>query len=65
MKPKIRRQLANRKRRIQRRLDKTDRRDRHRPMFTATDTWGYHAHLPHGRGPQEPVGGQGGAGAVR
>jgi Transposase DDE domain group 1 len=37
VKPKIRRQLANRKRRIQRRLDKADRRDSHRPMFTATD----------------------------
>ena len=37
MKPKIRRQLANRKRRLQRRLDKADRRDRHRPMFSAND----------------------------
>ena len=37
MKPKIRHQLANRKRRIQRRLDKANVRDCHRPMFTAAD----------------------------
>ncbi len=35
MKPIIRRQLANRKRRIERRLDKNDNRGFERPMFTA------------------------------
>ena len=35
MKPSIRRKLANSKRRIQRRLDKTDNRGCERPMFTA------------------------------
>jgi hypothetical protein len=35
VKPIIRRQLANRKRRIQRRLDKKDNRGCDRPMFTA------------------------------
>ena len=37
MKPKIRHQLANRKRRLQRRLDKANVRGCHRPMFTAAD----------------------------
>jgi Transposase DDE domain group 1 len=37
VKPKIRHQLANRKRRLQRRLDKADVRDCHQPMFTAAD----------------------------
>ena len=37
MKAKIRRQLANRKRRIERRLDKTDLRGCDRPMFTASN----------------------------
>jgi hypothetical protein len=37
VKPKIRRQLANRKRRIQRRLDKTKVPNCHRPTFTARD----------------------------
>ncbi len=37
MKPKIPQQLANRKRRIQRRLDKADLRGCRRPMFTASD----------------------------
>jgi hypothetical protein len=37
VKPKIRKQLANRKRRIQRRLDKTNVPNCHRPMFTASD----------------------------
>jgi hypothetical protein len=37
VKAKIRQQLANRKRRIQRRLDKTNRHHCHRPMFTARD----------------------------
>ena len=37
MKTKIRQQLANRKRRIQRRLDTTNRHGCHRPMFTARD----------------------------
>jgi Transposase DDE domain group 1 len=37
VKAKIRRQLANRKRRIQRRLDRADRRGGDRPMFTASD----------------------------
>lgn len=37
MKSNIRRQLANRKRRITRRLDRADRRGSHKPMFTARD----------------------------
>jgi hypothetical protein len=37
VKPKIRQQLANRKSRIQRRLDKADLRNCQRPMFTARD----------------------------
>ena len=37
MKKKIRRQLAKRKRRIQQRLDKSDNRGCHRPMFTASN----------------------------
>ena len=37
MKAKIRRQLANRKRRIQRRLDRADRPNGQRPVFTARD----------------------------
>jgi len=37
VKAKIRRQLANRKRRIQRRLDKTATAGCHRPVFTASD----------------------------
>jgi hypothetical protein len=37
VKAKIRRQLANRKRRIHRRLNKADLRGCHRPMFTARD----------------------------
>jgi hypothetical protein len=37
VKPKIRQQLANRKRRIERRLDKTNVPDCQRPMFTASD----------------------------
>jgi hypothetical protein len=37
VKPKIRRQLAARKRRIARRLDKTNTHNCHRPVFTATD----------------------------
>ena len=37
MKPKIRRQLAHRKRRIQRRLDKTNGDGCRRPVFTASD----------------------------
>jgi len=36
--PKIRQQLARRKRRLQRRLDRADRRGCHRPMFTAHTT---------------------------
>jgi hypothetical protein len=35
--PRIRQQLANRKRRLQRRLDKTDLRGCSRPMFTASN----------------------------
>ena len=38
MQPKIRQQLARRKRRLQRRLDRADRRGCHRPMFTAHTT---------------------------
>jgi len=37
VKPKIRQQLADRKRRIQRRLDKADLRNCQQPMFTARD----------------------------
>ncbi len=37
VKTKIRRQLVNRKRRIQRRLDRADLKGCHRPMFTARD----------------------------
>ena len=37
MKPKIRKQLANRKRRLERRLDKTKVPDCRRPLFTARD----------------------------
>jgi len=37
VKPKIRKQLANRKRRIERRLDKTNVPHCHRPRFTASD----------------------------
>jgi hypothetical protein len=37
VKAKIRQQLARRKRRIERRLDKTNREGCHRPMFTARD----------------------------
>ncbi len=37
MKAKIHQQLRRRKRRIQRRLDKTNNRNCHRPMFTASD----------------------------
>ena len=37
MKPNIRRQLANRKRRIQRRLDKAKLGDCSKPMFTANN----------------------------
>src|SRR5260370_38886835 len=37
VKPILRRKLANRKRRIARRLDKTDNRGCERPMFTASN----------------------------
>jgi Transposase DDE domain group 1 len=37
VKPKIRKQLANRKQRIERRLDKTNIPPCHRPVFTASD----------------------------